>query len=259
MQEENQIKNNSNKGNASKDKKEEINERRKKVAILYGRKPTKEIAKKLGVSVYTILNDIKFLRKKGIIKNASKTREKEKKRIAKRREKVVISYGKKSTKEIAEELGVSVSTIVLDISFLRSKGILKNGGKTREKEKEEIKARREKVASLYGKKSAKEIAGEVGVSVYTILNDIKFLKQEESKKYLPERKYKAMMIEKIKDFYRKGDIENSIKYLDMLQQEVPFTEEEKERFQKIMEQLEAQRERMRRRIETQDLESEEER
>ena len=73
------------------------------------------------------------------------------------------------------------------------------------------------------------------------------------------KKQKEKKDEKIKDFYRKGDIENSIKYLDMLQQEVPFTEEEKERFQKIMEQLEAQRERMRRRIETQDLESEEER
>lgn len=99
----------------------------------------------------------------------------------------------------------------------------------------------------------------MGVSVCTILSDIKFLKQEKSKKYSPERKYKAMMVEKVKEFYRKGDIETSVRYLEMLQQEVPFTEEEKERFQKIMEQLEAQKERMRRKIEPQDLESEEER
>lgn len=247
-----------------------IKERRRKVTRLWfnGTQDKKEIAERLGVSVSDIIKDIKYLRARGIIESKGKTRTKKNKKRKKeiearkaRREEVAKMYGKKPAKEIARELKVSVTTICSDIKFLRKQGIIADdkANNSRANRKERMEERRKKVALSYEKKTPNEIAEELGVSVSTILNDIRFLKHEKSKKYLPENRYKAMMLEKIKSFYKQGDIENAIKYLDMLQQEIHLTEKEKEKFQEIMELIKLQKERTRRRKIQHYIENEEER
>ena len=102
----------------------------------------------------TILADILHLTKTGKIENLTKNK------IEQRRKIVASLYGENYISELAEMLGVSTTTINDDIRVLKREGVLDNkrelrGRKTKKKQME-LRERRKKVASLYGRKSKEE-------------------------------------------------------------------------------------------------------
>ena len=151
-----------------------IKERRKQVAKLYNKgKRTEEIAKKVQVSVSTVLSDIKQLLNDGIIEKRNRIEKNP--RIKERRKQVARLYREgKTQKEIAEELQVSVSTVLSDIKQLLNDGIIEKRNRTEENSR--IKERRKQVARLYNEgKRKKEIAQELQVSIDTVNVDIQEL------------------------------------------------------------------------------------
>ena len=151
-----------------------IRERRKQVAKLYNKgKRTEEIAKKVQVSVSTVLSDIKQLLNDGIIEKRNRIEKNP--RIKERRKQVARLYREgKTQKEIAEELQVSVSTVLSDIKQLLNDGIIEKRNRTEENSR--IKERRKQVARLYNEgKRKKEIAQELQVSIDTVNVDIQEL------------------------------------------------------------------------------------
>ena len=198
----------------------DVRERRRNVEKLYksGTKSEK-IAKLLGISVRTVERDISFLQGHNKEKTEETTlsvhreiisrREKEEeaevpklkrsKEVAKRRENVARLYTKgKTTREIAEELGVALPTIYQDIRILIEEGKIEkreekkskiNGKRRGRKRSKEVAKRREKVARLYTEeKTVREIAEELGVSVSIIYQDIRILIEEGKIKKREEKK-----------------------------------------------------------------------
>ena len=168
----------------------DVKERRRNVEKLYksGTKPEK-IAKLLGISVRTIERDIAFLQEHNkeetgktefsvhaeriSIREKEKRREEKKskingkrrgrkrsKEVAKRREKVARLYTEEKTvREIAEELGVSVSIIYQDIRILIEEGKIKK----REEKKSEKNSKNE---NRKINRKAEEKAENSGIDVY---------------------------------------------------------------------------------------------
>ena len=166
-------------GDSSRRKnKSEINARREKVARLYkeGKKP-KRISEELGVPIQIVEYDLKYLKKKGVLEMTSKKVAQE---IARRRKEVARLYNEgKNAKEISEELGMSYYTISRDIKELIKKGMLEKRDRKIHDIDGKIAERRDKVARLYREgKTKKGIAEELGVSAFTIYQDIKALEEQ---------------------------------------------------------------------------------
>ena len=159
-------------GRKTKKKQMELRERRKKVASLYGRKSKEEIAEILGVSLNSVARDIIFLEKQGIIKVKNKATLD----ISDIRSKILELYGTIPDEKIAEQLGVSLSTVKRQANDLIAQGFIKR--KRRNKNSQKIEQRRQKVAKLIGKKTRTDIADELGVSAATITEDIRWLKAQ---------------------------------------------------------------------------------
>lgn len=246
---------------------ENVRKRREQVAFWYSKGINRRaIAEKLGVSSVDIIHaDITYLTRKGIITKREPSREEKVRKIEKRREKVIVLWEKgKGKKEIASELGETVSKINNDVRYLLRIGKIKPC----KKELPRLTKRREKVASLYNDgRTIEEIAKELGVLDVTIKSDINYLKvkgvikidSEREPKILKgkkqndvdgekshkpkgnlrvaQRKYYTMMIAYIMDFYKKGDIDSAIQYLETLAGEANFDEDTKEKLQEIMDML----------------------
>lgn len=106
----------------------------------------------------------------------------------------------KTRREIAEELGISLTTVDIDIKSLEIAGMVRRGDK---------------------KKTASE-------------DKINSSELEYDKMYIsPEDRYKQMVINSIMNFYKNGDYENAIKYIEVLQSENYLSEEERKKFNKI--------------------------
>ena len=166
-------------GDSSRRKnKSEINARREKVARLYkeGKKP-KRISEELGVPIQIVEYDLKYLKKKGVLEMTSKKVAQE---IARRRKEVARLYNEgKNAKEISEELGMSYYTICRDIKELIKKGMLEKRDRKIHDIDGKIAERRDEVARLYREgKTKKGIAEELGVSAFTIYQDIKALEEQ---------------------------------------------------------------------------------
>ena len=208
----------------------DVKERRKNVEKLYksGTKSEK-IAKLLGISVRTVERDISFLQghnkekteetilsvHREIISRRQKEEEpevpklKRSKEVAKRREEVVRLYTKgKTVREIAEELGVSVSIIYQDIRILIEEGKIekreeKKSQKNSENGKRKISRRAEeknekpeidvdeettpqeskymKIEALYREnKSYGEIADELNLSILEVMEYLQQIKLNKS-------------------------------------------------------------------------------
>ena len=146
-----------------------IIERRKAVYELVRKNKLEgEIASELGISIITVENDLSFLRKQGIIENKGTKQE----RKEKRRKELINLYGTLSIEELAKKYGVSKSTIIDDIEYLRKTGQLEA------EIPEQVKKRRQAIPELRKKFYVTEIAKMFGVSTWTINNDIRWLKKE---------------------------------------------------------------------------------
>ncbi len=194
-----------------------VSKRREDAARLYKEgKTAKEISEELGVSVSIIYQDIRILIKEGKIEkrekfdiNGKKEGRKRSKEVAKRREEVVRLYTKgKTVREIAEELGVSVSIIYQDIRILIEEGKIekreeKKSQKNSENEKRKISRRAEeknekpeidvdeeittqeskymKIDALYREnKSYGEIADELNLSILEVMEYLQQIKLNKS-------------------------------------------------------------------------------
>ena len=137
---------------------------------------TQEIAQKLEISNVTIIRDISYLKKVGMlsIKNSFN--------IEERREKVkdLVEKGK-NNQEIAQELDVKIGRVKSDISYLKKVGKLsierrKNvrGGSLK------VIKRREKIKELIKLgMTSKEMAEKLETTKATVTRDISYLKKQE--------------------------------------------------------------------------------
>ena len=195
----------------------EVAKRREEVVRLYTKgKTVREIAEELGVTVPIIYQDIRILIKEGKVEkreksdiNGKKEGRKRSKEVAKRREEVVRLYTKgKTVREIAEELGVSVSIIYQDIRILIEEGKIekreeKKSQKNSENGKRKISRRAEeknekpeidvdeettpqeskymKIDALYREnKSYGEIADELNLSILEVMEYLQQIKLNKS-------------------------------------------------------------------------------
>ena len=106
----------------------------------------------------------------------------------------------KTRREIAEKLGISLTTVDIDIKSLEIAGMIRKGN-------EKSKAGGNKI------NSSKLEYEEGHVS--------------------PEDRYKQMVISSILNFYKNGDYENAIKYIDVLQSENYLSEEKRKKINEI--------------------------
>lgn len=107
---------------------------------------------------------------------------------------------KKTSGEIASELGISIATVENDLVFLRKQGLIENKG-TKQEQKER---RQQDLKGLYGKLSIKQLAVNFGVSESTIIEDIRYLeKTGQLNNELPEetKKRRNAIPELRKQFY----------------------------------------------------------
>lgn len=129
---------------------------------------------------------------------------------------------KKTSGEIASELGISIATVENDLVFLRKQGLIENKG-TKQEQKER---RQQDLKGLYGKLSIKQLAVNFGVSESTIIEDIRYLEKtgqlnnelpEETKKRrnaIPELRKKFYVSEIAKMFgVSRTTINTDIKWL----------------------------------------------
>lgn len=144
-----------------------------------------EIANNLGISEKQVNEDLTMMgippKLPPVLKSVFGTRPE----IIERRKAVYKLIGKKKTSgEIASELGISRATVENDFAFLRKQGLIEDKGtKQEQKEKrqpdsEETKRRRLAIPELRKKFYISEIAEMFGVSTWTINNDIRWLKKE---------------------------------------------------------------------------------
>lgn len=112
----------------------------------------------------------------------------------------LINEDGKTRREIAEKLGISLTTVDIDIKSLEIAGIIRKG-------------------------NGKSKAGG---------NKINSSKLEYEEGHVsPEDRYKQMVISSILNFYKNGDYENAIKYIDVLQSENYLSEEERKKINEI--------------------------
>ena len=94
---------------------EEVKKRRQAIPELRKKFYVTEIAKMFGVSTWTINNDIRWLKKEGLIDETKEIRGRRSRKkvqsIEARRKRVASLYGKKTTEEIASLLGIGKSTV----------------------------------------------------------------------------------------------------------------------------------------------------
>lgn len=112
----------------------------------------------------------------------------------------LINEDGKTRREIAEKLGISLTTVDIDIKSLEIAGMIRKG-------------------------NGKSKAGG---------NKINSSKLEYEEGHVsPEDRYKQMVISSILNFYKNGDYENAIKYIDVLQSENYLSEEERKKINEI--------------------------
>lgn len=210
-----------------------VEERRKIVANLYKNEKLNgvEIAIKLGVSKATISNDLQTLFAEGVIERRRKRTEKRKGRrtlakeeIEERRKIVLELYNQKpSISYIANEMGLKYSTVYYDVKVLigRKQIII---GETNESENKENESEESSEVQKIPEES-------------TQLQNEQDENKPKKKTKEPEKLYTSMMIGKIMEFYKRGDIENAMQYLKVLQSEIEFTEEKNRGLLEIMEKL----------------------
>lgn len=274
-----------------------IEERRVQVDELYFKqgKRIKEITKKLGVFSEVIRNDIRILREqknqerriqvKNLYFNQGKTVEEiaeilevlsemvkedikclRAQKIQERRKKVSLLYSREPKKEIAKQLGVSLSTVTKDIRSLKEQGIIVISKK--EEQKKKIEKRREKVEKMkyIQRKQNKEIAEKLEISIAVVQNDIGSIKKqrrEQPKKYInnyrvrfKNNKIKPHEMENIKElidqtkdypdiiFYTRlcvhfNEFVEAIQFIDrQVVVDANFTEEERKSFEELRRQIE---------------------
>ncbi len=249
----------------SSEKNASLDERRKQVAKYWGTMSAKKLAEKLGVSIGTINNDIRYLKAYGIIDEdtlkervTAKKRKKEEARL----QQVASLYGKINYAEMAQKLGVSVNIILKDVETLKKRGTIESTPKRvnvmSSKNRERIEERRRQVVSLLGKATIPEIAKQLGVSPATVNNDIRWLREqgidslddfnareqtqiqvqedahEEAKQQV---EYVSMMIFKVKKYYEQGKIELAIECLETIKDKIDFSDENSKKYQEIMRRL----------------------
>ncbi len=149
-----------------------IRERRKKVEILLNNndRTREEIAQELGISVTIVGKDILYLEgQEGTQKILTNQRIEERRKKVK----ILLNNNGRTRKEIAQELGISLTTLRKDILYLEEQE-----GTQKIPTSQKIEERRKKVEKLYIDKTQKEIADELGVSPITIERDINFLRRE---------------------------------------------------------------------------------
>ena len=187
------------------------------------------------------------------------------KRIKDRREEVKALIDELTIGEIAKRLDVSKVTIYNDIHSLRNQGeIPSKEERARKRKKRTIDVRRNQIKELLGENlDVKAIAPKLGVSIFTIYNDIRFLKEQEEiegrlKNYITKLKDKTLKEEELLEIekilekdpsYRNIIIyvractslkkgQEAINLLRMYINCKNLTEEEREKLKKALKQLE---------------------
>ena len=187
------------------------------------------------------------------------------KRIKDRREEVKALIDELTIGEIAKRLDVSKVTIYNDIHSLRNQGeIPSKEERARKRKKRTIDVRRNQIKELLGENlDVKTIAPKLGVSIFTIYNDIRFLKEQEEiegrlKNYITKLKDKTLKEEELLEIekilekdpsYRNIIIyvrackslkkgQEDINLLRMYINCKNLTEEEREKLKKALKQLE---------------------
>ena len=160
-------------------------ERRKTIAKLYEEGIPLDVIYAVfkTISPRIIDRDLKYIEEHEIIADSLIGKENEttqsvssasekKKAIKERRELVAILFGKMPNTKIAKALGVSTAVIQYDIKVLIASGVIED------RRESEVEERRRIVASLYGKMYISEIAEKLGVSVWNVNSDVKYLKEQ---------------------------------------------------------------------------------
>lgn len=187
-----------------------------------------------------------------------RTIEDRRKDVARRREIVAKLYnGEMKQKDIATQLGVTVSTINGDIKVLIREGKIT----PKEIYASVVNERRERVKELWKKYyNIKGIAKELKIDVRVVKSDINFLwikglielqKQETPRRErkpkenvrkgkkrnidnnIANKKYFLMMVSKIKELYVKENFEEALKYLETLCSEIKLDGENKRKIEQI--------------------------
>ncbi len=164
---------------------EDVKERRKTIAKLYEEGIPLDVIYAVfkTISPRIIDRDLKYIEEHEIIADSLIGKENEttqsvssasekKKAIKERRELVAILFGKMPNTKIAKALGVSTAVIQYDIKVLIASGVIED------RRESEVEERRWIVASLYGKMYISEIAEKLGVSVWNVNSDVKYLKEQ---------------------------------------------------------------------------------
>ena len=217
-----------------------ITKRRNRIEELVKQgKNIKEIEGELGVEETVIAQDIFCLIREGRIPESYKKefsedrreRRKDKSQIIERREQVAKLYKEgKNVQEIAEELGITISTVRSDIRLLLIEHIIekreferKNGTpKSRKEEKagnegkeQTVKQRREQVLTLYASGKGKT-------------------KEEKSVRTKSEQRYYNNILKVIKMCLQSRDFKGAVDNIEMLKNEVKLSEEEKDKLDELL-------------------------
>ena len=160
-----------------------LQERRRKIAILY----------RAGISIDTIYKVFKTISSRIIDKDIEFIEEHElnedsmvlnskSEAVSLRRQVVAILCGKINKRDIAREIGVSLSTVYDDLDFLRERGMIANESPQSKnivipsiEEVNRLHERRMEVARLCGTISYSGIGRMLGVSKETVSDDVKYL------------------------------------------------------------------------------------
>lgn len=224
----------------SEEEQEIITKRRNRIEELVKQgKNIKEIEGELGVEEPVIAQDIFCLIRERRIPESYKKefsedrreRRKDKSQIIERREQVAKLYKEgKNVQEIAEELGITISTVQSDIKLLLKQHIIekreferKNGTpKSRKEEKagnegkeQTVKQRREQVLTLYASGKGKT-------------------KEEKSVRTKSEQRYYNNILKVIKMCLQSRDFKGAVDNIEMLKNEVKLSEEEKDKLDELL-------------------------
>ena len=224
----------------SEEEQEIITKRRNRIEELVKQgKNIKEIEGEPGVEEPVIAQDIFCLIREGRIPESYKKefsedrreRRKDKSQIIERREQVAKLYKEgKNVQEIAEELGITISTVRSDIKLLLKQHIIekreferKNGTpKSRKEEKagnegkeQTVKQRREQVLTLYASGKSKT-------------------KEEKSVRTKSEQRYYNNILKVIKMCLQSRDFKGAVDNIEMLKNEVKLSEEEKDKLDELL-------------------------
>ena len=209
---------------------------RQQIEELYGKMSQKEIAEELGISEHQVYYYVKELKKMGRIKKGDKrvyvSSATRKRRVEERRQQVAELYrkmtGKGRAKQIAKQIGVSISTIENDIRVLRVQGIIGQkdeiGRKTDDSQMNVVEAQ-----------TSSDVQNSTEAQTST---DVQNLSEVQSTTDEQEQvEYISNMVSQIKDYYKNGDIESAIKCLESIKDKIGFSAINFNAYQTLMRKL----------------------